>query len=296
MNVSLYKKGISKIAKLFLVKLSLWFSFLGISCPVVTARQQDSSIVTVASDIQRAIEIERKRLDSRHTEERRDALLNLAHMARPESSRVASLALKDRVAIVRATAVHAVLYLPAVEFGPLLIPLLKDRDEFVRRETAYALGKTAHRVAVPALITTLERDKKASVRAAAAIALGQIGDKEATQALIQTLTSRVTSKNLLGTIPKGRRMEDDDFVRRSAVISLGQIKSREAVPVLGEILSNKRSNDDLRREAARSLGIIGDPMAIPMLRSVLHTHDPYLTTIANEALLRLTSIKESSRG
>lgn len=212
--------------------------------------------------------------------------MRLGWMARPDSSRVAASALGDSSPIVRATAARAVLSLPGDEAASALLPLLQDKDEFVRQETAYALGATRSRQAVPALTVALESDKKESVRGAAAVALGQIGDEAAVIPLAGRLTARIRSSGLFSKIRRGKTVENE-FVRRSAARSLGQIGSRAAVPALVETLQDERSEEDVRREAARSLGLIGDASAVPALRSALAARDPYLSRIAYEALLKI---------
>ena len=236
--------------------------------------------------LQRQIETERKRLSSPDVEERREAVTRLGGMGRDESSRAASVALTDRAGIVRATAARAVISLGPTDAATLLTPLLRDRDVFVRREAAYALGLTRSRVGVAALVATLEADKKPEVRGAAAVALGQIADPSAVAPLASKLSERRTGTGLLDRVLR-RRREEDEFVRRSAAISLGQIGSREAVPALLDVLTNERSVADLRRQSARALGLIGDPAAIPVLRSVLAAPDPHLARVAFEALRRL---------
>lgn len=235
---------------------------------------------------QREIERQRARLASGDAEERREAVTRLGAMARADSSRVAVAALKDKSVIVRATAARAVLFLPAPEAAAALLPLLSDKDEFVRRETAYALGETRSRTAVIALATALARDKEAGVRGAAAVALGQIGDESAVPVLTEAIGRRIARSGFLNRITF-RRTEENEFVRRSAAIALGQMKSRAAVPALISALANERAGDDVRREAARALGLIGDPSAIPTLRNALTARDPYLTEIASEALRKL---------
>ncbi|MDT7777559.1 MAG: hypothetical protein QOC99_71 [Acidobacteriota bacterium] len=207
-------------------------------------------------------------------------------MTRPEGSRAAAAALSDPEAIIRATAARAVLSLGPGEASTLILPLLSDRDEFVRREAAYALGLTRSPSSLGALASAVETDKELSVRAAAAIALGQIGDAGAVPALVGALSQRVKGSGLLNRV-KRRKVVDDDFVRRAAATSLGQIGSREAVPVLIETLSNERTPADIRREAARALGLIGDVSAIPALRAALTSNDPYLSQIVFEVLKRL---------
>lgn len=235
---------------------------------------------------QREVKALTARLSSADVEERREAVMRLGALNRPESSRAAAAALGDPAPIVRATAARAVLSLPPGEAATLILPLLRDRDEFVRREAAYALGLTQSASGATALATALETDKQPSVRGAAAVALGQIGDAAAAPALAGALSRRLRASGFFNRVRR-RKVEEDEFVRRAAAVSLGQIGSREAVPVLVEMLSNARTPDDVRREAARALGLIGDPAAVPALRSVLTHRDPYLSRIAFEALRKL---------
>lgn len=236
--------------------------------------------------VQQEIERQRQRLASSDTEGRRDAVMRLGWMARADSSRVAATALRDPAAIVRATAARAVLSLPGDEAAAALIPLLQDKDEFVRRETAYALGETRSRTAVAALVATLAVDKEAGVRGAAAVALGSIGDELAVVPLTQALARRIRASGLLNRLRRSKE-EENEFVRRSVARSLGQIRSRAAVPALTAALADERAGDDVRREAARSLGLIGDPAAITALRAALTARDPYLSRIAYEALIKI---------
>jgi len=245
---------------------------------------------TSLTPLQREIEKLRVRLSSPDMEERRDAVTRLGAMARPDSSRAALPALKDAAVVVRATAARAILSLPANEAAAALLPLLADKDEFVRRETAYALGQTRSRTAVEALATALARDKEAGVRGAAAVALGQIGDEAATPVLTEAIGRRIARSGFLNRITF-RRTEENEFVRRSAAVALGQMKSRAAVPALITALANERAGDDVRREAARALGLIGDPTAIPTLRAALATRDPYLSEIASEAIRKLETVR-----
>ncbi|MET0621706.1 MAG: HEAT repeat domain-containing protein [Pyrinomonadaceae bacterium] len=238
--------------------------------------------------LQHEINVQTARLSSADVEERRDAVVRLGAMARPEASRAAAAALGDRAAVVRATAARALLSLAPAEAAALILSLLKDRDEFVRREAAYALGLTRSTLAVGALAAVTQTDKQASVRGAAAVALGQIGDAAAVPALAGALTRRLQGSGFFNRLLR-RKVEEDEFVRRAAAVSLGQLGSREAVPVLVEALSDARAPGDVRREAAHSLGLIGDPAAVPALRAVLAHQDPYLSRIAFEALRRLES-------
>jgi HEAT repeat protein len=248
--------------------------------------QQEKLAPSQLTPFQLEVEKQRQRLTSAETEERRDAVVRLGAMKRPESSRVAASALRDSAAIVRATAAHSVLSLPSDEAAAVLLPQLQDREEFVRQETAYALGETRSRTAVSALVSILERDKKDSVRGAAAVALGLIGDEAAVIPLTQFLSRRLPASGFINRVRRSKK-DENEFVRRAAARALGQIHSRAAVPALTAVLLDERAPDDVRREAATSLGLIGDPSSVPSLRIALTARDPYLSRIAYESLVKI---------
>jgi HEAT repeat protein len=231
-----------------------------------------------------AIENQRERLASSDQEERRDALMRLGNLHVAEASRAAVPALSDPSPIIRATAAKAVLSLDPDEAVSVLLPLLKDKDEFVRREAAYALGRTRSRSATAALSERLLNDKEDGVRAAAAVALGHIADEAAVVSLAGTLAPELAARG-----SARRKREQNVFVLRAAAVSLGQIGSRAGTPALISALSNEKLDGDVRREAARSLGIIGDPAAAPALRAASTAADPFLSQLAYEALRKLGS-------
>ena len=248
---------------------------------------QDSASQSNSSDMtlrQREVAKQRLRLASLDVEERRDAVLRLGWMNHAESSRIAATALADTAPIVRAIAAHAVLALPSEEAVALLVPLLKDKKEFVRREAAYALGETRSTTAVDALVNVLQGDKQPSVRGAAAVALGVVADERAAYYLARTIDPGFPVAAY--DDHKGKK-EKDHFVLRSAARSLGQIRSHAPVPALVAALTNERFNDDVRHEAAFSLGLIGDIAAVPALKAAQEAHDPYLSSMAFEALVKI---------
>ncbi|HVG34472.1 MAG TPA: HEAT repeat domain-containing protein [Pyrinomonadaceae bacterium] len=250
------------------------------------SRRATPNTSSALTPLQQEIERERRRLSSSDKEERRDAVMRLGWMKRPESSRAAAVALGDSSPIVRATATRAVLSLPPDEAAALLLPLLADKDEFVRQEAAYALGPTRSRNAIQPLVALLLNDKQSGVRGAAAVSLGQIGDESAAAPLAKSLDRRIKGTGFLSRIRRSTSPENE-FVRRAAAVSLGQIGSRVAVPALVSTLADEKVEDDVRREAARALGLIGDPSAVPALKNVLTSRDPYLSRLAFEALKKI---------
>ena len=263
-----------------------WWMLIAIAAWVIASGLAGmNSVLGQASDrltpIQREIEKQRQRLASAEVEERRDALMRLGNLHRPDASRFAVTALSDPVPVVRVAAAHAIVSLPADEAANLLLPLLQDKLEFIRREAAYALGETRSRSAVMPLTNLLVMDKEASVRAAAAIALGQIGDQSVTQALTRVLS---------GSPREGKKKskgETDGFVMSAAARALGQIHSAASVNVLIATLSNESVAADVRREAATALGQIGDSSAVPALRAAVASSDSYVSEAARTALRKL---------
>lgn len=233
--------------------------------------------------LQLEIEKQRQRLSSTEVEGRRDALMRLGALNRAEASRVAIPALADLAPIVRATAVSALAALPAEEGVSALMPLLDDKDEFLRQQVCYALGVTRSRMAVTRLVERLNLDKFDSVRAAAAVALGRIGDESAVVPLADVLAGKSSSAGA----KKKRKPEKNEFVLRAAAHSLGEIGSRAGVPVLINALSNDSMAADVRREAAIALGLIRDPLALPTLRNIASSQDPCLSEVAQAALHRI---------
>jgi len=240
------------------------------------------------------IEKQRERLSSPDVEERRDAVMRLTELRRPEASRAALAGLNDALPIVRATAACAVLWLPGEESAAALIPLLNDKDEFVRQEVAYALGRTGSKTAVKPLIERLNTDKKDGVRGAAAVALGQLADESAVVPLANVLAPETTSGSPRKA--RGSRNKENVFILRAVAASLGQIKSKAGLPALIAALEDERTAGDVRREAARSLGLIGDPAAAPALRKASTAGDAHLSRMAFEALRRISNLQKGLPG
>ena len=252
--------------------------------PVRATRSQNEA--GRATPRQREISRQQQRLSSADPEERRDALMKLTVLRHPDASRVALPALQDPEPIVRAAAAKAILSLQASQVVDALVPLLADRDEFVRQEVAYALGRTHSSAAVRPLGEVLLTDKKDGVRAGAAVALGEIADSSALPVLIQAVTGQPVGVE--GKKKRKPKPEKNEFVVRAAIAALGRIGDRAAVPTLVATLDGDKIPGDVKREAARSLGLIADPAAVPALQNALSSSDPYLSLAASEALKRIS--------
>lgn len=257
------------------LRIGLALMALGFCASVEVFAQRGDQL----TPLQRRIEQQKQRLTSSEVEERRDALMKLGAMKHADASRAAIAAINDPEPMIRVTAAHAITSLPANEAAILIMPLLKDKLEFVRREAVYALGETRSRSAIQPLVEILATEKEASVRAAAVIALGEIGDESAVPALAHVLSGVSANK-------KSKKGEDD-FTMRSAAQALGEIRSRAGVLPLIAALTGETNSLDLRRAAAEALGLIGDSSAVSALETASASNDPYLSEAARDALRRL---------
>jgi HEAT repeat protein len=254
-----------------------------------------------------------KKLASGSVEEKRDVLYAIRNIQTEEASRIAIPALTDISEIVRATAVASVAFIEKDKVSAILTPLLNDPSNFVRRETAYALGGVRSADSVNSLINLQQYDKDLEVRTAAAIALGQIGEIYAVKSLTE----------ILETKPK----LSETFLRRSAALSIGQIarnlqfrefaKSEPAsifdesnwaarnpkyvdltrMPefklasiALIKMLQNEKDTYDAKREAAFALGEISDPNALAALQNLMNTDDIYLAEISAKSSKKLLNL------
>jgi HEAT repeat protein len=184
-----------------------------------------------------------------------------------------------------------------VKMGPTavdpLIDALKDRNLYLRKGAALALGQIKDPRAVDPLIAVLE-DESSSVRRNAAQALGEIGDPLAVDPLLNVFQddedSQVRQKaaEALGKIDDVRAVEPliaalqdtDPFIPREAALALGKIGDARAVdPLIEAYKANAIYGDDLKQV----LIMIGAP-SVDALIAVLKDGDTEIQYLAVEAL------------
>ena len=206
-------------------------------------------------------------LKSSGEEERREAAMQLARLKSEGAFRALASAVNDPSPRVRAAVVASLAERGDESAVPILSArLATDKDQFVRKATAYALGRFHEGERTAALVGAL-RDKDPEVRAAAAISLGDHADAGA----VAPLASALSDKNY--------------FVRAQAARALG-VNGRaavQAVPALMALLT-KDEDSEVKRQAAGALGQIGDRSALPALERATRDKDPYLAQAASDAI------------
>lgn len=130
---------------------------------------------------------------------------------------------------------------------PLLYPLLKDKDDDIRKFAIDLMGDIKKGVE-PLMIMPLLNDPNANVRAAAAKNLGLLGYRDSIPDLIKAL-------------------KDEEWVCFSALDALGELKAIEAVEDIGLLLGS--SSEAVCFAAIETLGKIGSEKAVDALIAYL---------------------------
>ena len=206
-------------------------------------------------------------LKSGDPEERREAAMKLSRLEGGAATSALVSALTDPSPLVRG-AVAASLGEradPSVA-SPLGARLTSDKDAFVRKTAAYALGRFSGTERTAALLAAL-KDKDPEVRGAAAVSLGD----HAESAAVAPLSAALSDKSA--------------FVRAQTARALGVNGSAasQAVPTLIGLLTSDQDGE-VKRQAASALGSIGDRSALQALDRATHDSDPYLAQAARDSI------------
>ena len=170
-----------------------------------------------------------------------------------------------------------------------LAPLSQHRDSTMREAALFALGRTGHRKALPALLAALERPAEAD-RVLACLGLAQVlaGARPAGSAPGATAPLVAV---VAGGQPAGARAGDD--ARAACAFALGYMATPGAsagpaahVDALVDVLDE--GNGHLQRLAAWSLGRIGDPRAVPALLAAYFSRHAEVRPAVHWALATIT--------
>ena len=209
-------------------------------------------------------------LKSGDPEERREAAMKLSGVEGSAATSALVSALTDPSSLVRASVVASLGERADTSVAsPLAASLTSDKDAFVRKTAAYALGKFSGTERTAALLAAL-KDKDAEVRGAAAVSLGD----HAESAAVVPLAAALSDKSA--------------FVRAQAAHALGVNGSAagQTVPTLIGLLASDHDGE-VKRRAATALGSIGDRSALQALDRATHDSDPYLAQAALDSIRML---------
>jgi HEAT repeat protein len=250
----------------------------GLFILIVPARIEGSSLLPIAvwqslssaqhpRDIDAEVALLSAQLKSSDVEERRNAVMILSHLDGDSATSALVSALNDKSPAVRALVLAGLGERSDNTIVPLVVARLSsDKDPFVRKAAAYALGHFRGQERTAALIAAL-KDKDQEVRGAAAVSLGDHADAAAVAPLAVSLSGKSA------------------FVRAQAARALGvngQAAS-QAVPALIRLLDGD-SDAEVKRQTATALGLIGDPAALPALERASHDSDSYLAQAARDSM------------
>lgn len=147
----------------------------------------------------------------------------------------------------------------------LLYPLLKDKDEDVRKFTLDLMADIREGL-IPERIMPLIEDTNANVRAAAIRAIGAL-------------------RYRAGAGPVVKALKDEEWVCFSALETLGELKDEGAVDAITELLSS--GSETLRVAALETLGKIGSPRARDAVVSLVSRVDGFEKTAAVKSLVQI---------
>src|SRR5262245_7049146 len=233
-----------------------------------------------------------ERMTSGDEEQRIDSLVRICALLHDEPDAIETPVVtsiggalqRDSSPVVRALAARALEICAGVLGGPqgdeavaaLLAALGKERELAARKAIIYALASYPRPQVTSALIPFL-KNKHTELRAAAAYALAETGDPASAQALAELLR-------------RGAK-DEDAFARSQAARGLGRVGGHDSIELLTNALSNDKSQE-VRREAALALGRIAtsqDAQVIEALRNATLSNDPYLVSVAENAIANINS-------
>ncbi|MDI6756930.1 MAG: HEAT repeat domain-containing protein [Endomicrobiia bacterium] len=168
--------------------------------------------------------------------------------------------LKDKDPFIRRSAAEALGSLRDQRAVANLTAALRDIHPLVRQSSVDSLGVLRAHSAVKQIGELLISDKESQVRQSAALALGYIGNSDGQEYLVKALDDKEAG------------------VKYSAAASLGQIRSPEAVAALSKALSD--SDAGMRRSALVALDRTEDLSPLSSVRKLLSDTDPVVRALS----------------
>lgn len=261
--------------------------------PLMNALQDKSLIVRRSAALAlgqigdaKAVEPLLQALQDEKISVRKAALIALGGVGDVRTIRPLVDAMHDLDPEVRQSASKSLIQLgaPAVD---KLIPLLRDSEEFVRKEAAATLGKIGDARAVQHLLKVMtedEADRPLAAKALEALKWHPTNPEE--QIIYAFSLGKFDDPIAIGppAVPaliNLLRGKSKDF-RVAAARALGQIGDKNAADSLLSVLQDERS--EVREEAARALGLIGDAKAVAALMDLMQDQEYHVRPVAAKSL------------
>lgn len=210
---------------------------------------------------------------------------------------------KDKDDWVRNSAFNAITKFNDPRTFPLLLRLLNDKYEGIRRHASWAIGKLKDKRAIGPLTKILkERDEDNEfVRWGALDSLIILKGKEMCPTLIKILQDETANGNLrsdaatyLAQLNCKKGIEPlatfanhkDEYIKRHAMNALGKLGDKRAFyPLIEQLRSNQSAGN--REEAAEALGQLGDKRAGDYLLKALNDESLRVQIQSMESLAQL---------
>lgn len=149
---------------------------------------------------------------------------------------------------------------------PMLYPLLKDKDDDIRKFALDMMGDIRDDVDIEKILP-LTKDKNPNVRASAIRCIGLLGQSKAAAHVEKAL-------------------EDEEWVAFTALDTLGQIKAEGSVNAIVALLGH--DSPAIRIAALETLGSIGSPLASgALLNHILSSSEEEERSLAVKSLVKI---------
>ena len=154
-----------------------------------------------------------------------------------------------------------------MDFTPIFVRCLADRDDDVREQAARALWECDDRAIIRPLIRLLDEDRSSAVRATAAASLGRFAALSAEGKLTERDGERVQDALL-----KAVATDEAQEVMRRAIESVASFRSSRVDRIIEEAYAD--GNPGLRRSSIYAMGRTSDTRWLSTVLAEMESEDP----------------------
>lgn len=243
-------------------------------------------------------------LQSKSDEIRRQAILCLGQIGRPEDSDAIASHLKDEFWPARIATAETLGRLGDISSVSALTEALEDEDEDLAMAAIISLGQIGDDRAVPGLISTLQRESWA-LKSQAIRILGEMRVSRAFVDLLKLLDedtvdlklhiikalARISHPRCYEDLKKRFDKEKDAETRLVYIDALAEVGNPDIIVEFAKLAQNKENFEE-RRAAIRALGTLKALSAKAVLIQALKDKDPVISREALSALEQILPAEE----